>query len=514
MPQLKLASSLLRCHAARMSAHTGLAPFTRRSASRPWIRDTRVQALVALTAGAALLRFPTLETQSYWYDEAITVELVRQPFRAMVDAVPHSESTPPLYYVVAWFWSRIFGTDEAGLRSLSALIGTATVPATYAAARQFISQRSAFVAAALVAVSPFLVWYSQEARAYALLVLLGALSLVPLRRAVGRRPTGPLAAWALAASLALATHYFAFFLVATEAAWLLRRASARRAAAKAVAAVAIVGVALVGLAAYQARYGEHTAWISKSGDLGGRAAYLVHQLVVGEYPASHIRPLLVAVPIVVLVGLFAWTSRAERAGALLAFAFGLGAIVPPAALAIVGDTVFGGRGDYFIYRNLIVATVPLTIAAAAVFATPRSGRLGFAAVAVTCALLAAVSVEIARRPDLQKPDVRAVAAALGTRPTPRAIVVDVRTAPVLELYLSAAMVTSRADLFIQDVDVIAEPGSSPAPVPPRGFHRVGSRRVHTFTIVRLRADRSRPVSSASLRRQLRGGTEYAVLLAR
>jgi Dolichyl-phosphate-mannose-protein mannosyltransferase len=73
----------------------------------------------------------------------------------MVDAVPHSEPTPPLYYVVAWFWSRIFGTDEAGLRSFSALIGTATVPATYAAARQFLSQRSAFVAAALVAVSPF-----------------------------------------------------------------------------------------------------------------------------------------------------------------------------------------------------------------------------------------------------------------------------------------------------------------------------------------------------------------------
>jgi hypothetical protein len=62
--------------------------------------------------------------------------------------------------------------------------------------------------------------------------------------------------------------------------------------------------------------------------------------------------------------------------------------------------------------------------------------------------------------------------------------------------------------------VIAEPWNSVAPVPLRGFHRVGSRRVHTFTIVRLRARRPLLVSPAALRRQLRGGTEYAVLLAR
>jgi mannosyltransferase len=361
----------------------------------------------------------------------------------MLGALPHSESTPPLCYVLAWIWSQFLGTGEAGPRSLSAAIGTATVPATYAAARQLVSPRSAFVAAALVAVSPFLVWYSQEARAYALLVLLGALSLVPLRRAVGPRAGRPVAAWAVAGSLALATHYFALFLVAAEAVWLLRRASERRTAATAVAAVGVVAVALAVLAAYQARYAEHTARI-KLGGVGGRAAYLLHQLVVGVYPASHIRPLLVAVPIVVLVGLFAWTARAERAGALLALGFGLAAIGPPAGLAFVGDNLVDGRGDYFIYRNLIVATVPLTIAAAAVVATPRAGKLGPTAVALTCVLLAAVSVEIARRPDLQKPDVRAVAAALGTPRTRPAIVVDVRTAHVLKLYLPNAVDAPKA----------------------------------------------------------------------
>jgi len=513
-PVVAVADVLLRCDAGVMSAHTGSTLLTRRWASRPWIGDTRVQALVAITAGAALLRFPTLREQSYWYDEAITVDLVRRPFDAMLGAVPQSESTPPLYYVLAWIWSHIFGTGEASLRSLSAVIGTATVPATYAAGREFVSTRSAFVAAALVAVSPLLVWYSQEARAYALLVLLGALSLVPLRRAAASRPAGALAAWALTASAALATHYFAIFLIAAEALWLVYRASHRRAAAKAIAAVAAVAVALAGLAAYQARHAEHTAWISNSGGVAGRAAHLLRQLVVGTYPVEDIRPLLVAVPVVVVVGLFAWTDRAERSGALLALAFGVAAIALPAVLAVLGNSFFGGRGDYFIYRNVIVATVPLTIAAAAVFATPRAGRLGAAAVAVTCASLAFVSVEIARRPDLQKPDVRAVAEVSATTSTPRAIVADVRTAAVLNVYLPDAIDAPEAGVPIQEVDVIGEPGSAVSPVPPPGFHRVSTRAVDEFTVVRLRAPRSRRVLPATLKLQLRGGTEFAVLLAR
>jgi uncharacterized membrane protein len=495
-----------------MSADATVTPSARRFASRLRIDDTTIQALVALTAGAALLRFLALSTQSYWYDEAITVELVRRPFNGMLGAVPQSESTPPLYYMLAWIWSQIFGTDEAGLRSLSAAVGTATVPATYAAGRQFVSRRSAFVAAALVAVSPLLVWYSQEARAYALLVLLGALSLIPLRQAAGHRPGGPLTAWAVFASLALATHYFAVFLIAAEAAWLLWRASEMRAALRAVTAVAAVGVALAALAAYQARYAEHTAWISNSGGLAGRVAYLVRQLIIGEYPATHIRPLLVAVPIVLLVGLFMWTAPDERSGALLTLGFAVAAVAPPAALALVSDNVFGGRGDYFIYRNVIVATVPLTIAAATVVATPRAGRLGAAVVVITCVLLTAVSVEIARRPDLQRPDIRAVATATQTPPERRAIVADVRTAEVLKLYLPEAVDAPEAGTSIREVDVIGEPGSSVAPLPPHGFQRVGAQRVDAFTVVRLRAPRSRPVKPATLERQLRGGTEFAVLL--
>ena len=63
-----------------------------------------------------------------------------------------------------------------GLRSLSALAGTLTVPVCYAAGRTLVSHRAGMIVAALSAVSPLLVWYSQEARAYGLFVLFGSFS--------------------------------------------------------------------------------------------------------------------------------------------------------------------------------------------------------------------------------------------------------------------------------------------------------------------------------------------------
>ena len=189
-----------------------------------------VWALAAIVAGGAALRFATLSMQSFWLDEAVTHQLVTTPLRSMLSAIPHSESTPPLYYVLAWVWVRIFGAGEAGLRSLSALFGTAAIVVLALIARRLAGNRAALAAAALAATNPLLIWYSQEARAYALLVTLCALSLWFLLREDWR-------GFALASALALATHYFAVFIVVPEACWVLWRyvrgdaGSQRRAAA-------------------------------------------------------------------------------------------------------------------------------------------------------------------------------------------------------------------------------------------------------------------------------------------
>jgi uncharacterized membrane protein len=104
-------------------------------------------SVAALTALAAALRFGTLDRQSFWLDELVTVSLVRRGFGAMVRAIPHSEATPYLYYVLVWPWTRLFGTGEVGIRSLSALAGTLTVIAAYGAGAALVSRRVGLVAA-------------------------------------------------------------------------------------------------------------------------------------------------------------------------------------------------------------------------------------------------------------------------------------------------------------------------------------------------------------------------------
>jgi len=75
------------------------------------------------------------------------VFLVRVPPDVMFAKVARLESTPPLYSCVAWVWARMFGTSEVGLRSLSALLGTITIPVGWWTARKFVSRPAALVAA-------------------------------------------------------------------------------------------------------------------------------------------------------------------------------------------------------------------------------------------------------------------------------------------------------------------------------------------------------------------------------
>ena len=135
---------------------------------------------------AAVLRFYRLGHQGFWFDEGNTALLVHFSPGKMFGLIPQTESTPPLYYCVAWVWARIFGYGEAGLRSLSALAGVLTVPVAYGAARKLISRRAGLIAAALTACNPLLIWYSQEARSYSLLVLLTAVALLAFAYAAGR----------------------------------------------------------------------------------------------------------------------------------------------------------------------------------------------------------------------------------------------------------------------------------------------------------------------------------------
>jgi mannosyltransferase len=370
-------------------------------------------AIAAVTALAALLRFWALGRQGFWYDEATTAWLLRGSPAQLLSQLPHTESTPPLYYLLAWVWVRLFGDTQTGLRSLSALAGVATVPLAFAAARELAGRRVALFAAALVAVNPFLVWYSQEARSYALLVLAATAALWLFARARAQPSPRRLAAWAVAAAVSLCVHYFAIFLVVPEAALLLAdRRTPVRWRLGAIAGVGIPGLALLVLATVQS--GRTYYFIHAP--LGIRVAQIPAFFIAGFTPpagrmALGIAALAAGAGFALLV---LRSDRVERRGALLAGGLGLVAVLVPVLLAVAG-------ADYLNARNVIGALVPLLIALACGLAAPRSRALGFAATTVLVAMSLAMVVKVPSDAGAQRTQWQEVAEALRYTGKPRAI---------------------------------------------------------------------------------------------
>ena len=104
---------------------------------------------------------------------------------------------------------------------MSAIAGTAVIPIAYLCGRELVSKRAGLLAAALAAVSPFMIWYSQEAREYMLLAAFCGASVLFFARCLRSPSRRNLAWWAVFSGLAVLTHYFAAFLVAPEAIWLV-----------------------------------------------------------------------------------------------------------------------------------------------------------------------------------------------------------------------------------------------------------------------------------------------------
>ena len=458
------------------------------SVPRPAGRGALV-AVALLVLLAAALRFSTLDLQSYWYNEAATALLTKLSLGDMLDRIPRMEGNPPLYYVLAWLWAKVFGTGEVGLRSLSAVCGTAMVPAGYALAARLAGARAGVAVAALAAFSPLLVWYSQEARPYILLALLTALSLLAFVRCVESWRTRDLAWWAGLSVLALATHYFALVLIVPQAAWLVWRAPRRRAVLLAGAPILAACAALVPLASDQ----SSPATTSIPGGLGTRILELPKQLLTA-YDAPAELVLTVVAALLVLGGAWLAFARAEpaaRRGAALVGGLGGVAVVGVVVAALVGV-------DYLNTRNMIEAWLPLAVVPAIGFAAPRAGWTGPASAVALCAifLVAVLSVDADRT--FQRDDWRGAAHALGAATVPRAIVVTPGDGVLpLRVYLPRARPLRTGDR-VREIDVLGvalrrkqgEGPRQPTRVPPvlyPQFTLAQARRDRVFLVARYRA---------------------------
>jgi hypothetical protein len=461
------------------------APAAGRLDSARW-RRPELWLLAGLTALGAVLRFATIASQSFWLDEATTVHEVSLRFGAMIHSIRLNETTPPLYFAVAWVWSKLFGTGEAGLRSLSAIAGSALIPVTFLCGRELVSRWAGLVAAAFATVSPFMIWYSQEARSYALFALFCALSLLFWARSCKVQSTRDLALWAVFSALAVLTHFFAGFLIAAEAVWLLW-VGRRRATMIACGIVAAVQVAMLPLAVGDTSH--PVGWITAFPlsirikqvpvDFGLGTLYQSSLVTDGLLGAGLLAAIVVAI---LMVG---GGVREQRGAAAAAGIAAVTLIVPP-LLAAVGH-------DYVVPRNLIAAWVPLAIVLGAAATAPRARLAGGALALLVIGGFIYAGARIDGNPGYQRPDWRGVARALGAARGPRAIVAYAGgfAAQPLEVYLQripwswTGQPVASAPVTVSELDLIGNVYQSPPKQLPAGLRLIGRHQVNHYLVVRF-----------------------------
>lgn len=178
---------------------------------------------------ALALRLYRLDAQSLWNDEGTTVQLIGADL-GTIARLAASDIHPPLYYYALHFWAKAFGNSEFAVRSFSAFLGTILAALVFMLGRKLFGSRVGLVAAFVVALSPFQVYYSQEARMYVSVTLLGAVSMLLFgsmldvggKRGTERKAWYLPAAYVLVTSAALYTHHFAFsLLLAQNLFWIL-----------------------------------------------------------------------------------------------------------------------------------------------------------------------------------------------------------------------------------------------------------------------------------------------------
>ena len=118
-----------------------------------------------------------LLARGIWVDEAISIDQAQLGLPEMLDDLRDHDNHPPLHYLFLWAAVRLFGIGEVAVRLPSVLAGTALIPALFLAGRELFDRRAGLAAAVFGTVAPLLVWYSQEARMYVLVMLFATLAV-------------------------------------------------------------------------------------------------------------------------------------------------------------------------------------------------------------------------------------------------------------------------------------------------------------------------------------------------
>jgi hypothetical protein len=335
------------------------------------------------------------------------------------------EVTPPLYFILTWLAARL-GDPTVALRIVPLMAGLATIPLTYRLGLRTVGGRAGLVGATLAAVSPMLMFYSTEARAYAVVTLLALSSTLALLAAVRTRRRRWWLAYAAASLAALYTHYTGGFVLVVQLAWvLLAHPDARR-----PALLVNVGVA-AGFAPWVPEFLEDGSSacshiIAQLHPFGVRTLVddVTHLAIGHPYFGLDSAPgygilLIFGLVLVLAVAGLAPDLRRRRPSSpeVLIAGLALGTV----ALAAVYSAL--GGNSIFSPRNLLTAFPALAVGLGALLGAVPGARLRLGVTIVAIAAMAAAAARMLS-PINQRPDYNGIARFISDSSRPGDPVVD------------------------------------------------------------------------------------------
>ncbi len=176
------------------------------------IHSRYMQLLLSITIVGLILRFFNLGYNSLWLDEASTNSFAVMSIPGIWQATTGGEFNPPLFYWIE-HCMLVFGNNEFVLRFVPALLGVLTIPLIYFVGKEFMDRNVGIIAAAASAFSPFLIFYSQEARAYSMMFFFVAFSMVFYFRALKNNDIRDWVLFGLLSALAFWSHFYALVII-------------------------------------------------------------------------------------------------------------------------------------------------------------------------------------------------------------------------------------------------------------------------------------------------------------
>jgi hypothetical protein len=355
-----------------------------------------------------LLRLPSLD-DAVFGDEASTYFIVTgRDLGQVLDWVRSDlEVSPPLFFMLTWVTHSV-GESVESLRLVSLAAGVATIPLTYVLGAWTIGRRAALFGATLVAISPFLIFYSAEARSYALVLLLDLLATLCLLRALDTRRNRWWVAYAACSCAAVYAHYTAVFVLAAQFAWaFFSQREARRSLL-----LANIGAALAFLpwlpGFQEDRHGPNVIEVLAPFEIETIGRELLNWSIGHPIIPLDSLPALTAgivVGVALTVGLLGFSVRAAR-GSVGRPSPGAALVLVLALAAPVGVVVYSLLGtSLFITRNLIASWPGLALSAGLL--VTKAGRL--AGTVAACLMLFAFALGAGKMLDrsYQRPDYEA-----------------------------------------------------------------------------------------------------------